>query len=224
MNTSAESFAEHLLDGDKEEALQMLTHYTASGSNSLYLYDRIITPAMHYIGHLWEQNLISVADEHLATGLCDQVMNQYTAGLPAPSANQLRAMFFCVENEEHHLGVKIVANMFHEKGWEVRNYGANLPIDYAMITAFQWKPQVIGISVSILANLPRVYEYVEAIQKLTHGPTVLIGGRVASKYIANDRLPDNVQVMQSILELHDWLHLGRGTQSFRSKRQLGRLG
>lgn len=224
MYTSAENFAEHLLDGGKEEALQMLKHYKTSGSNSLYLYDRIITPAMHYIGHLWEQNLISVADEHLATGLCDQVMSEFMTDLPMSPAKQLRAMFFCVENEEHNLGVKIVASMFRERGWEVRNYGANLPIDYAMITAFQWKPQVIGISVSLLSNLPRVYEYIEAIQKLTHGPTVLIGGRIAYQYISNDRLPDNVRVVQHILELHDWLHVGRSTQSFSHKRKLGRLG
>ncbi|WP_397351496.1 B12-binding domain-containing protein [Paenibacillus sp. Y412MC10] len=44
---------------------------------------RGLAPAMRYVGSLWEQNLITVANEHLASCVCDILLTRY-AGLVKP--------------------------------------------------------------------------------------------------------------------------------------------
>jgi MerR family transcriptional regulator, light-induced transcriptional regulator len=70
-------------------------------------------------------------------------------------------MSFCLEGETHFLGLKMVAALFGEHGCNVRNYGTSLPLEYACIGGNNWKPDLIGVSVSIVYHLPKLKEYMD---------------------------------------------------------------
>ncbi|NBD24480.1 cobalamin B12-binding domain-containing protein [Paenibacillus glycinis] len=205
MQMEIEWFAEQLISGSIESCWEKLLRFMDAGANSLFIYEQVLTSAMRYIGSLWEQNLISVADEHLASGLCDILITRYGMAVNQAPANGLKAMFLCVEGETHDLGLKIVGALFREHGWDTRSYGVGLPLELAVASGMNWRPDVIGLSVSMAANLPAARTYEESLAELFHGPTIMIGGRQAGAYAALRQSSERLVLATSLLDVGEWL-------------------
>lgn len=59
------------LRGDRREALRVvIDEGLAGGATVPELHLRVVQPAQYEIGRLWQENKISVAEEHLATAIC----------------------------------------------------------------------------------------------------------------------------------------------------------
>ncbi|MBO7747611.1 cobalamin B12-binding domain-containing protein [Paenibacillus sp. MWE-103] len=215
-----EHFAELLIGGQAEACWAKIEAFVGAGANSLFIFDRVLTPAMRYIGSLWEHNVITVADEHVASGLCDLLISRYEALLGKAPANGRRAMLLCVEGETHALGLKMVAALFREQGWEARFYGADLPLEYALASALSWKPDAIGLSVSIVYHLPRLRDYVDAFGRLPREPAILLGGRLTEPYLAHRRAAERVVPTPGLLELSEWLAADTERGARRTSREL----
>ncbi|MFD2613277.1 cobalamin B12-binding domain-containing protein [Paenibacillus gansuensis] len=216
MKLEAERFAEQLLSGNQSEAWAMIAGLHAAGKNSLYIYDRVITSALRYIGELWEQNQITVADEHLATATCDLIILQYSAFLNHTPTQAKKAMMLCIEGEQHDVGLKLAAQMFKEAGWETRFYGANLPLEHILTSAIQWQPHVIGLSVSIVYHLPRLSAYITTFEKMYHHPTVMVGGRLTETYDLRSYGSENTLFMRNLFEIQQWISEHGNTQTMRN--------
>ncbi|WP_245154028.1 cobalamin B12-binding domain-containing protein [Jeotgalibacillus proteolyticus] len=170
-------------------------------------YHAMITPAMQHIGYLWETNEISVADEHLATVTCDYVVSRLAhARLASPEKNNRKAMFLCLEGEQHYIGLKMVNSLFEEMGWDTKYYGANLPVEYILKTAEAWQPAVVGLSVSIVYHLPKLKEYIEELSKLPNPPVVIVGGRLTEKYDLKPYCSENTIILKDLKEMREWLN------------------
>lgn len=214
MRLEAERFAEHLLAADLDSAWLEIEEYSKAGQNSLFLYDRLITPAMYHIGSLWEQDIISVADEHLATGVCDVLLSRYETTLAKKTPRRgapKRAMLFGIQHERHILGLRMVAALFREAGWEVRFLGADLPLEYAVTNATRWKPDLIGLSLSCQPHLELLPAYTAALEALEHRPAVLVGGRLAALADLRPHVTERTIVLPDLLHVAHWLH--NSTQS-----------
>lgn len=79
MYMEAEQFAENMLQGNTETCWKNLLQHVESGRNSLFIFEQLLAPAMRYVGSLWETHQITVADEHLASGVCDVLLSRYAA-------------------------------------------------------------------------------------------------------------------------------------------------
>ncbi|WP_245947309.1 cobalamin B12-binding domain-containing protein [Bacillus taeanensis] len=77
MIDSINRFVNCLLAGNQDSAWEVLLEEINNGQDSLTIYHHIITPSMRKIGELWQENKISVADEHLATTTCDFTISRY---------------------------------------------------------------------------------------------------------------------------------------------------
>lgn len=205
MNMGIEQLAELMIGGMTEECWASLVEQVESGRNSLYIYEQWLAPAMRYVGSLWEQNLITVADEHLASGVCDILMTRYAALVKREQSNGKRGMFLCVEEEAHYFGLKMVSALFEERGFAARFYGPNLPLKDALLGAMNWKPDVVGLSVSIVYHLPKLKQYVNALASLPDRPAIIIGGRVIEPYGIDRGLADQAEFVPTLLELNDWI-------------------
>jgi methanogenic corrinoid protein MtbC1 len=90
----------------------------------------LITPAMHEVGRRWEHGEIGVADEHLATSVCEWLLFSIAGRAPrVRSATARRAVVGCSPGEQHTLGALIVANVLSERGWRVLYLGGSTPSD-----------------------------------------------------------------------------------------------
>jgi methanogenic corrinoid protein MtbC1 len=114
-------------------------------------------------------------------------------------------MVFCVQGEEHSIGAKMVSSIFKESGWDTRYLGANLPVKDSVIYANIWRPDVIGISLSLIYNLPTLLECLKELNQLDYNPEIIVGGRITSLYQLKNYCPSNIVVIEDLYQFRSWL-------------------
>ncbi|MBE4907264.1 cobalamin-dependent protein [Bacillus luteolus] len=201
---------QYMLIGDESTSWKLISEWI-KGRDSVFLFEDILAAAMRYVGDLWEINEITVADEHVASNVCNLLISRYTLDtIPANGSieNEIhststtpKAMLFCIEGEQHSLGMKLVSSLFKEHGWDTRYLGANLPTNDSIIYANRWRPDVIGISVSLIYNLPALTEFLKRIDQLEYEPKIIVGGRITSLYHLESDCPENVLVLKDLYNL-----------------------
>lgn len=200
--------AQLLLEGDQDAAWEIIDAERTAGKDSLYIYENIIASAMKHAGSLWESNRITVADEHLATSTCDFLLATYlwrkTKDRSGADIGK-KAMFLCVEKEQHYLGLKMASQLFNEAGWETRFHGPNLPLEYVKKAAVEWKPNAICISFSILYHAEYLAPYINELEKLPHRPEIIIGGRLLEQYEFNRHGSERTKFMKNLEDVKTWL-------------------
>lgn len=197
-----------LLEGDQDASWELLEEEKKASKDSLYIYEHIIASAMRQIGHLWETNKITVADEHLATSTCDYLLARYMwqKGMEQPiSSIGKKAMFLCVENEQHYLGLKMASQLFIEYGWETKFHGPNLPLEYVKKAAEEWKPDVVCLSFSILYHAEQLRPYIKELEELPSHPAVIVGGRLLSQYDFDRYGSERTIFLKNLENVKDWL-------------------
>ncbi|WP_058308083.1 cobalamin B12-binding domain-containing protein [Gracilibacillus massiliensis] len=199
-----QTFASYLLDGNEKAAYEFLLE---NHNDSIYLYQDIVTNAMRYIGELWQQNEITVADEHLATSVCEFVLSQffYLPSMKKKELSQKKIMLYCIEDEQHALGTKMIAGLCREKDWQVRYHGANLPLNAMMESVETWRPQVIGLSAAMTYRLPTLLEYIDKLSTLSWKPKILIGGRIATIIDLKKHVNTECKICHDMNDFSTWL-------------------
>ncbi len=214
MNDYSIQLADIFLRGDEQAACSFI-HEVLAEQDRLQLYQDLITPAMVHIGKLWEQNDISVADEHLATAVCDYVISDYEFRTAANEpASRGKVMLFGVEGEEHYIGLKMAAAVFREHSWTVRYLGPDLPLRHAETAVNAWQPDVVAMSAALSYRLPMLKKSVQVLADTVSKPTIVIGGRMAPMAaFAEEASPGQVVVMPALRDLHNWLaSAGKGAK------------
>lgn len=207
MNESTQ-LSDLFLQGQEEEALKYVQDFLESHSHE-QLYGELLTPAMYRIGELWEQNEISVAEEHLATAVCDFVLSA-TELRNKDKDGRKKAMIFGPEGEEHYIGLKMVAAMFREEGYDVRYMGPNLPLDSALGLAEDWQPDVVALSGALAHRLPVLKTYAEAFAQVGSKPAVLIGGRAVTLPSFTGLHIKGAVIVRGLGALREWIRTGKG--------------
>lgn len=208
MNSKSQELADLFLAGNEDQALHLVQTYLEKHTKD-ELYQLVLTPAMYWIGELWEKNIITVADEHLATAICDFVVSVTEVRRPVQSLKKKKAMVLGPEGEDHYIGLKMVASLLKENGWEVQYLGPNLPLDAAIDSANRWKPDVIALSAALAYRLPILKKYAEAFIALDFKPTVVLGGRAVS--VANLPVSDTegIIIVKDLDQLKNWIQNGK---------------
>ncbi|TWT03723.1 B12-binding domain-containing protein [Planomicrobium sp. CPCC 101079] len=201
---TSDELADIFLSGDDYYALRKVQHYLQTHTRK-ELHQELLTPAMYRIGQLWQENVISVADEHLATAICDFVISATDHRSQAEKEAIGKAMIMGFEGEDHYLGLKMVACVFREHGWAVHDMGPNLPLVYALDAAKQLKPDVIGLSAALVSRLPLVKTYMDAFGTLDPKPTVLIGGRAVTLADLSHAEAEGAVVLENLETLQHWI-------------------
>ncbi|MCC5987111.1 MAG: cobalamin B12-binding domain-containing protein [Pararhodobacter sp.] len=172
-----EALVNALVAGDRPRARALLEQATAEGD---YLEGAVtlIQPAMYRVGERWHAREISVAQEHLASALVQQLLADRFAAAHAAPPSGSRAIFACVATNRHALGLQIVADAFELDGWSVEFLGADTPTADLVERVVSTKPDLVGLSVSLTAQLARLREAVLAIRSRMGdcAPQILAGG------------------------------------------------
>lgn len=177
IETDRDQFLNALLTGNKREAHRIADLYSSSNDEIKLLYEQVIKPALYKVGEKWENNLISVAAEHLATSISEMVMNDLFEQIISLERKNNKVLLACVENEYHQVGIKMIGDMFEMHGWDTYFLGANIPtrdlIDYAIDNEIE----LIGLSISIYFHFDKLIEMIKAIQAELPNALILVGGQ-----------------------------------------------
>lgn len=147
---------------------------------------KLVQPVLYEVGNLWQQNKVSVAQEHLISALMQAVLSQgYALVAPIPDKGR-RALFACVEGNHHTLGLQIVADAFEVAGWDVHFLGADTP-SWELVRYAQFvKPELIGLTVALPSQLKHLRTTVTALRAAFTAdvPRIAVGGLVINRFPA----------------------------------------
>jgi len=141
------------------------------------LYVSLFQRALYKVGELWEHNKISVAAEHMATSITEGLMNRIYPDIASQKRVGKKVIVSAVENEQHQVGAKMVADLFEINGWDAFYLGAGTPTHEIIRFAEEIRPDVIGISLSVYFHMEKLEKMVRAIRE--HFPLIriLVGGQ-----------------------------------------------
>jgi methanogenic corrinoid protein MtbC1 len=167
-----------LLHGDSKGCLTLVEQSVHTVDDLRRFYLDIVWPAMFSVGHLWESNQISVAEEHLATAIVGRVMAALYPRFARFEVTRGRVVVSAGPNEFHEIGARMVADFLELDGWEVIYLGANTPA--AEITGIlrRDKPFMVALSVASVFNLDVARQIVRMISddQEIRATKVMVGG------------------------------------------------
>ena len=132
------------------------------------------------LGELWECQAITVADEHLATSICQRVLVRLVEALSArriPQGSLPRVLLAGVEGQHHTLGLRMIADVLEGAGYEVLYLGGDVPVESLRSAVAQHRPAVTGLGFGIAADVSALADSLWAIHELSLETRVVLGGR-----------------------------------------------
>lgn len=204
-----EEFVAALVAGDANLAEIIALDAVSQGLPVADLYVDVIAPALVEIGHGWEVGVISIADEHLATGIAHDVMRLVgrTATL-YPRRSRERVLLAAVGGEAHITGLRMIGDLAEARGFDVRYLGAAVPVGTFSSIVAKHEPEIVGLSVTIAGwgeDLERVLHEIDASGHKPRG--ILVGGAAVPRALLDDprvhHAPDARQALEVIESLAD---------------------
>ena len=142
----------------------------------------VVQPAQREIGRLWQENRISVAQEHLATSISQLVVSHLYQHLPRERSNGKVALVACVEGELHDVGARMGADFLEMAGFNVRFLGANVPLTkLEEAVGAGGDVDVLGLSASMTFHVPALERAVRAVRRLKGDEfPIVVGGNLVT--------------------------------------------
>jgi methanogenic corrinoid protein MtbC1/DNA-binding XRE family transcriptional regulator len=173
-------YLEAVVRGDAASAGRVIAEGLARGVSAISLYLDVVGGAQVRVGDLWHRGRLSVAQEHLATQIGLAQLDRLRQSLHRRGASGRRAVVAAVEDEQHELGARVVADFLSMDGWEVDFLGANLPTADLVDFVRRRAPDLVALSATLPEHLPALARAISALRALPRPPRVLAGGAALS--------------------------------------------
>lgn len=174
-------FWEAVHSGKEEDASRVVQQALSSGVQWQTLYLQVFAPSLARVGELWENGEISVADEHLFTGMVLRLMHRLSVGFPGwLTVASPTALVGCVEGEQHTLGGQMVSDFLTAQGWWVQFLNGSLPVEEWLQAVRSRLPEAIVICVTREEHERALRETVERLARWRGEqplPLLVAGGR-----------------------------------------------
>jgi methanogenic corrinoid protein MtbC1 len=172
-----QTYLNALLNSDRKTCFNIVEELLKDDIDIKTLYTDLFQRSLVDVGLLWERNKISVAKEHMATSLTQSTMQLVYPKLFTEEYTERTAVVSSATNEFHHVGARMVADVFEMHGWNCVYLGANTPDNDLITYIEEKKPDVVALSVSISFNLPLALEVVQEIKSRWADQAILLGGQ-----------------------------------------------
>ncbi len=190
-NYSDSELFHSLIVGCEEEAANILINSYLNDKSLEQIFDKLIAPAMFRIGELWIEGELTIAEEHLATRTILCALHKLRSLVPVSESNGKTAICCSIEGDFHELPTHFVQMIFENEGFEVINFGTNMPL-YALCEEIsKHSPTIVCISSTILNDIERLSrDFSEFKEKIYKSDTNLIlGGRAFQNPQIRKRFP-----------------------------------
>ena len=169
-------FLDALLTPDPARALSLVDAKVSGGTTFESVCLDVVQPALHEIGNLWQSAKVSVAQEHVATAICQSVLARSFDPADLSNGSERTMVASCPDAELHGLGLRMVADFAQRRGWKVHYLGTSVPVDHLRSFVELHEPDVVAISTSLSINLPSARNTFEMLSALQRKPFLVAGG------------------------------------------------
>lgn len=153
------------LAGDRRAALRFVDETLAAGVSVADLSTQVVAAAQREIGRLWQENRISIAQEHMATAISQLVLAHVFRHAEFRGPVGKKIVIACVSGEYHDFPARLLADALDLGGYDVRFLGANVPLASLLRMLDEERPDLLALSVTMLFNIQSLRDTVHAVRQ-----------------------------------------------------------
>lgn len=168
------TFAALLVQRDSSNAKRLALQLLDGGVPLSRLFTELVAPAQAEVGDRWHRNELSVAAEHAATAVADDVVSALTVIGDSP-VGRPHVVLACAEGEWHVLPARLTAESLRSEGFSVTFLGPSTPARHLPGFLEDVRPDVLAVSCSTALSLDGVLRFVHVAHDA--GVPVIAGGR-----------------------------------------------
>lgn len=174
-------YLEAVLAGDRNEALRIvLEEGFRKGESARVLDLDVVAAAQREIGRLWQENRITVADEHQATAISQIVLSHLYPSFERGDRIGKRVLVACVDGELHDMAARIATDLLDSYGFDTTFLGASCPTSELPPKIRQVKADALALGVTMTFHIQAAREAVRFLRTQL-GPDfpIVLGGEAA---------------------------------------------
>jgi len=172
-------FYNALLEGDRDKCNHLVQSLIDEGTDLKDIYVELFQKSLYRIGKLWDNNKISIPEEHLATQIIESLISRFAP--VGKSDQQKKVVVTCIDKEFHDIGAKMVSNVFELKGWKTYYLGASVPTKEIVKYVKTIEPEIVALSWSLYLNLGRFLEVVDHLTRFFPTKKIIVGGQALAE-------------------------------------------
>jgi methanogenic corrinoid protein MtbC1 len=181
------AYADALLSGVPRAAEAVIREAIEAGLGEALIDDHVIRPALRLVGDLWADGRITIAEEHLATSISIRVLTlQREAFRLARQRAAHRVLLAGAQGEQHVVGLEMAGSLIVHAGYDVRLFGADLPVGEIAAAVRTHRPAVVGFTTATFLTAVHLPASLDLVQRISPDTGMVVGGRgVDDRWAAN---------------------------------------
>lgn len=201
-----ERFLEIIEHGRPQAAINLALDQIHQGESVTSVVERLLAPAQRLVGQRWHRGRYTVAHEHVASGVVDDVLGLMSTHTPPPDPEHTIALL-CAEGEWHTTPARMAALCLRDAGWRVQFIGGSLPPEHLSASLDHVAPQAVAISCTLPLTLAGVPALIDACHH--HEVPTITGGigfgpdDLRSRHLGADGHALDIATAAGLL--NDWL-------------------
>src|SRR6201992_2596481 len=153
-----DQYLQQQLRGDRRAALQFIEAALRDGASVDEVRCRIVQDAQREIGRLWQEDRITIAQEHMATAISQLALAHLFQRSEFKGRVNKKVLVACVPGEHHEFPARLLADALEVGGYDVRFLGADVPLDSLVHSIEVETPDVVALSMTMLFHLSALRE------------------------------------------------------------------
>lgn len=161
----AREYLDLTLSGQRRLASERVVAAVQGGVSPASIYVDVFQRCQRETGRLWQTNQISVAQEHHVSAVTQMTMSQlYPLILGDSRAGAGTLVAACAAGDLHEIGLRMVADLLEQDGWDVIYLGANTPAPAVRQMLVDRQARLLVISASLALHLSAVQQLIDLVR------------------------------------------------------------
>lgn len=158
-------FLDYLIDMRTQDATEFIMEKAKNDTPVMTLFEEHLIPTLRDVGLLWQHHRISVAKEHYATAVIQNIIGMLYPYLFTENNEASHSLLaVCAGKELHEIGMRIIADVFEMEGFDTTFLGSNIPVDVILGEMKETPPSLLAISSTTAASLEDTKKLIDAVR------------------------------------------------------------
>jgi MerR family transcriptional regulator, light-induced transcriptional regulator len=166
-----------LLEGDKNRCRSVVDRLLEEKTGIIEIYTDLFQKSLYQVGKMWDQNKLSIGDEHLGTQITEELLYYCSSTIIPDKQINKKALVSCINKEFHKIGARMAVDIFILNGWETYFLGASTPTKEILKYVDAKKPDIVGLPFSFYINIMKLVDVVKEIKQNFPDQKIILGGR-----------------------------------------------
>jgi methanogenic corrinoid protein MtbC1 len=170
-------FFQALSNGETQRMCDLARTALSEGRSVDDLFVDVVQPAFEALDLLWREQRISAFEVTQMVGLAQQFVHECLHMVPPAQSRDRTVVIAGVEDENHDLGLRMLASSFDIDGWLVYYVGNHVPIHELIQIVQIWRPELLALSATRDHSVHVIATTINALRDSAHQPLVMVGGK-----------------------------------------------